>query len=177
MPVADPVPLARGHSGKLPLGRRVVIPGDNPTNAMAPATGFVSTARDLARFFAQLDPAAAESVLAVASRREMVRCQWRNPHSSLERYYGLGIISGKAAEWEWFGHSGAFQGFASRTVALLEPGIVVSLVTNAMDGPTGGRTERSISWHALRSVAHRLARCATGPAGGGLCGVRSISCR
>ena len=145
MPVADPVPLARGHSGKLPLGRRVVIPGDNPTNAMAPATGFVSTARDLARFFAQLDPAAAESVLAVASRREMVRSQWRNPHSSLERYYGLGIISGKAAEWEWFGHSGAFQGFASRTVALLEPGIVVSLVTNAMDGPTDRWSDGAIN--------------------------------
>ena len=58
MPVADSVPFAHGHSGKLPLGRRVVIPGDNPTNALAPATGFVGTARDLARFFAQLDPAA-----------------------------------------------------------------------------------------------------------------------
>ena len=46
MPVADPVPVARGHSAKLPLGRRMVIPGDNLTNALAPATGFVSTARD-----------------------------------------------------------------------------------------------------------------------------------
>jgi hypothetical protein len=44
--------LAGGHSGKLPLGRRVVIPGDNPTNALAPATGFVSSARDLACLFA-----------------------------------------------------------------------------------------------------------------------------
>jgi CubicO group peptidase (beta-lactamase class C family) len=34
---------ARGHSSKLPLGRRVVIPGDNQTNALAAATGFVST--------------------------------------------------------------------------------------------------------------------------------------
>ena len=71
MPVAASVPVARGHSAKLPLGRRVVIPGDNPTNALASATGFVSTARDLARWFAQLDPAAEESVLTVASRREM----------------------------------------------------------------------------------------------------------
>src|SRR5215467_13861934 len=28
MPLPEDVPLARGHSGKLPLGRRVVIPGD-----------------------------------------------------------------------------------------------------------------------------------------------------
>jgi CubicO group peptidase (beta-lactamase class C family) len=134
MPIADPVPFAHGHSGKLPLGRRVVIPGDNPTNALAPATGFVSTARDLARFFAQLDPAANESVLAVASRREMTRRQWRNQHSSLERYYGLGIISGKAAEWEWFGHNGSFQGFLSRTMVLPEPALAVSVLTNAVDG-------------------------------------------
>jgi len=135
MPVADSVPVARGHSAKLPLGRRVVIPGDNQTNALASATGFVSTARDLARWFAQLDPAAGEeNVLSVASRREMVRAQWRNPHSSVERYYGLGIMSGKIGEWEWFGHGGAFQGFASRTVALPEPDLAVSVVTNAVDG-------------------------------------------
>jgi CubicO group peptidase (beta-lactamase class C family) len=135
MPVADSVPVARGHSAKLPLGRRVVIPGDNPTNALAPATGFVSTARDLAHWFAQLDPAARESVLTVASRREMTRRQWRYPHSSLELYYGLGITSAKMAEWEWFGHSGAFQGFASRTVALPDPALAVSVVTNAANGP------------------------------------------
>jgi CubicO group peptidase (beta-lactamase class C family) len=135
-PLADSVPVARGHSAKLPLGRRVVIPGDNPTNALVSATGFVSTARDLARWFAQLDPTAPESVLTVASRREMTRRQWRYPHTSLERYYGLGIVSGKTAEWEWFGHSGAFQGFASRTMALVEPGLAVSVVTNAVDGPT-----------------------------------------
>src|SRR5262249_7274253 len=134
MPVADSLPFARGHSPKLPLGRRVVIPGDNPTNALASATGFVSTARDLACFFAQLDPAAKESVLAAASRREMVHGRWRNPHSSNERYYGLGIQSGKTAEWDWYGHGGSFQGFASRTAVLPDPGIAVSIVSNAVDG-------------------------------------------
>jgi CubicO group peptidase (beta-lactamase class C family) len=135
MPVGGEVPIARGHSAKLPLGRRVVISGSNPANALAPATGFVSTARDLARWFAQLDPAAADSILTIASRREMVRRQWRCPHSSLERYYGLGIMSGRIAEWDWFGHSGAFQGFASRTAVLADPAIAVSLVTNGVERP------------------------------------------
>jgi CubicO group peptidase (beta-lactamase class C family) len=136
MPVGEEVPIAHGHSGKLPLGRRVVISGDNPANALAPATGFVSTARDLARWFAQLDPAAEDSILTLASRREMIRRQWRYPHSSLERHYGLGIMSGRIAEWDWFGHSGAFQGFASRTAVLPDPAITVSLVTNGVDAPT-----------------------------------------
>ena len=136
MPIAGSVPVARGHSAKLPLGRREVIPGDNPTNAFASATGFVGTARDLARWFAQLDPGAQESVLTVASRREMTRRQWRYPHSSVERYYGLGIMSGKIAEWDWFGHSGGFQGFVSRTAMLPTPGVALSLATNAIDGPS-----------------------------------------
>ncbi|HKM74659.1 MAG TPA: serine hydrolase domain-containing protein [Stellaceae bacterium] len=151
MPVAGSVPVAHGHSAKLPLGRRVVIPGDNPTNALASATGFVSTARDLARWFAQLDPAAKESVLTVASRREMIRRQWRYPHSSLERCYGLGIISAKTAEWECFGHNGAFQGFVSRTMALPEPALAMSVVTNAADGLADRWLDGSI--HILATFA------------------------
>jgi CubicO group peptidase (beta-lactamase class C family) len=153
MPIRNSVPVAHGHSTRLPLGRRVVIPGDNPANALAPATGFVSTARDLACWFAQLDPAAEESVLTVASRREMVRRQWRNPHSSLERYYGFGIMSGKTAEWEWFGHSGAFQGFATRTLALPEPALAVSVVTNAVDGVADRWMEGMI--HILATFAKK----------------------
>ena len=100
------------------LGRRVVIPGDYTTNAVAPAGGVVSTGRDLALFFGQLSPKASRSVLSVASRREMVRRQWRNPNSSLERYYGLGTISGSLGGWEWFGHSGGLQGYITRTCVI-----------------------------------------------------------
>ena len=134
MPAARGAPMAVGHSAKLPLGRRVVVPADNRTNALAPATGFISTARDLARFFAQLDPGAKRSVVSVASRREMIRRQWRDPHSSLDRHYGLGIMSGKTGDWEWFGHGGAFQGFISRTVVVPDHAIAASIVTNAIDG-------------------------------------------
>jgi CubicO group peptidase (beta-lactamase class C family) len=115
VPVADDVPVASGHSGRLPLGRRVVIPGNNPTNALAAATGFVSTAGDLAKFFAALDPAARRTPLTVESRHEMIRRQWRDPHSSIERHYGLGLWSGTTAGWDWFGHGGSFQGFITRT--------------------------------------------------------------
>src|SRR5262249_20333895 len=42
-------PFARGHTSRLPLGFREVIAGDNETHGLASATGFVSTASDLAR--------------------------------------------------------------------------------------------------------------------------------
>lgn len=127
--------FASGHSSKHPLGHRVVVPATNPTNALASATGFVSTAGDLARFFGSLAPEARHSVLSADSRREMARRQWKDPHSSLERWYGLGTISGSLGDWDWFGHSGAFQGTMSRTVCVPAHGLAVSLVTNAVDGP------------------------------------------
>lgn len=134
MPPPDGTPMASGHGPKLPVGRRVVLPGHQPTGALASATGFVSTAADLARFFAQLLPSADASVLSADSRREMTRAQWRNPDSSLERTYGLGTMSGGNRDWWWFGHGGAFQGFASLTAALPAHALTVSIVTNAIDG-------------------------------------------
>lgn len=132
--LAAGVPLARGHSGREPLGRRVVIPGDNPANAITPAGGVVSTAADMARFYAQLSPRAEKSLLSAASRREMLRRQWRDPDSSLETHYGLGIMSGPPGDWEWFGHSGGFQGFITRSAVLPEQDLSLSVLSNAVDG-------------------------------------------
>ena len=134
MPVRRGTPCASGHTGMRPVGRRLVIPGDNPTNALAPATGFVSTAADLVRFFAQLDPAARHSVLTVSSRREMIRRQWQDPHSSFASWYGLGVASGRTADSDWFGHGGGFQGFITRTTVLPQHGLAISVLTNSIDG-------------------------------------------
>jgi CubicO group peptidase (beta-lactamase class C family) len=151
VPLPKGTVLARGHSGELPLGRRVVIPGDYRTNAIAPAGGFVSSARDIARFFAQLAPKAKKSVLSVRSRREMIAKRWRDPHSSIERYYGLGIISGSLARWNWFGHSGGLQGYITRTVVLPEDEIALSVLTNSIDGLAHFWIDGSM--HILRAFA------------------------
>src|SRR6185437_2454927 len=115
------------------------------------ATGFVSTAADLARFFAQLMPSARRSVLSVASRREMTRRHWHEPHSSLDRDYGLGIISGRVGDWEWFGHSGGFQGYITRTAALPGHDLTISVLTNAADGLAHPWLDGAI--HILRCFA------------------------
>jgi CubicO group peptidase (beta-lactamase class C family) len=134
-PLPRGTPLAFGHSSRLPLGRRATIAGEYSTHAIAPAAGVVSTARDLVRFFQQLSPNAKRSVLSVANRREMVRRRWRDPHSSIERYYGLGMISGSFGGWDWFGHSGGLQGYITRTCVLRKHDLAVSVLTNAVDGP------------------------------------------
>jgi CubicO group peptidase (beta-lactamase class C family) len=126
--------LALGHTGELPLGRRAGVPGTAAGRAMAPAAGFVATARDLARFFAQLGPGAARSVLSASSRREMVRRHWRNPDAAIEGYYGYGLASGTLGGWDWFGHSGSLQGFITRTCVLPAQEITISILTNAVDG-------------------------------------------
>jgi CubicO group peptidase (beta-lactamase class C family) len=151
MPLPKGTPFAQGHSSKLPLGKRVIIPGEYSTHAIAPAGGFVSTAQDLVRYFEQLSPKAKRSVLSVASRREMVRKQWRDPYSSLERYYGFGIISGSLRGWDWFGHSGGLQGYVSQTRVLPEQELVLSVLTNANDGFAHFWLEGAI--HILRAFA------------------------
>ncbi len=153
MPIPDGVPFARGHTGELLLGKRLVIPGDYTLNAVAPAGGFVSTASDLAKYFAQLAPNAPRSVLSAASRREMTRHHWRNPHLSIERYYGLGVMSGNTEGWEWFGHGGGLQGYISFTCVVPERELTVCILTNASDGWAGYWAEGAL--HILRRFATR----------------------
>ena len=133
-PVGPRVKTSRGHSSKWALGERLVIPADNCTHALASATGFLSTAGDLAKFYATLDPAAPKSVISAASRREMVRQQWPVPDTAGERHYGLGTIHGRVGDWEMYGHSGGFQGVKTQTATIPSQKLTVSVLTNAADG-------------------------------------------
>jgi CubicO group peptidase (beta-lactamase class C family) len=134
MPLPQTVPFARGHTSKVVLGKRLVIPGDYQMHALAPAGGFVSTAADLARFFAQLSPNAASNSLSADSRREMTRGQWKNLHATLATTYGLGTSCGTLEDWDWFGHSGSLLGYVSRACVVPEKNLAVSVLTNAADG-------------------------------------------
>ncbi len=153
VPIPPGTELASGHTAKHPVGRRLIIPGDNCTHGLAPATGFVSTARDLVRFYSRLDPAARGGILQKDSRREMTRRHWTEEGSSAERHYGLGIISGKIGEWHWFGHSGGFQGFITRTIVLPKPEVTISVLTNAADGMAGSWMEGAV--HILQAYEKR----------------------
>ncbi|MFZ4286431.1 serine hydrolase domain-containing protein [Variovorax sp. HJSM1_2] len=127
-------PMAVGHSTEFPFGQRLIVPGDNPCNAIAPAGGFVSTASDVARFFAQLAPSSKQSILSAASRREMVQRRWRDPVSLLEAHYGLGTMISAPGPKEWHGHTGGLQGFVSRTAHFPHTGFTISVLVHAQDG-------------------------------------------
>ncbi len=157
-PAPHGAPVARGHTRKLPLGRRRIVPGDNPTHALAPATGFLSTAGDLARFFASLDPEATHSILSRTSRHDMIRRQWYDVDASAEASYGLGIMLGRAGGWEWYGHAGGFQSCISRTIVLSGRDLAVSILTNAVDGPAWVWSDALI--HILCNFARRGAATA-----------------
>jgi CubicO group peptidase (beta-lactamase class C family) len=133
-PIPRGVALARGHSGALPLGRRIVLPGDFRTNAISPAAGVVSTAADLVRFYSLLSPSARASFLSASSRQRMLKAHWRETHSTVARQYGLGIMRGPLGRWDCFGHSGGLLGFITRTAVLSPSGIAVSVLANAVDG-------------------------------------------
>jgi CubicO group peptidase (beta-lactamase class C family) len=153
MPIAESAPFARGHTDDVLLGKRVVIPGDYSTRALAPASGIVATASDLAIYFAQLSPRARNSVISATSRRKMIRKQLRSRHSSAEIYYGFGIIRGAVHGWDWFGHSGGLQGYVSRTKMLLAQDLTISILANSADACVEQWTNGAI--HILQSFQRR----------------------
>lgn len=64
----------------------------------------------------------------------MTRKHRRNPHASLEGYYGLGTMSGSLGGWDWFGHTGGFQGYVSRTCVIPGRELAVTILANSVDG-------------------------------------------
>lgn len=144
------MPFARGHTSRLMSDPRRVIPGDNPTNAMASATGFVSTAADLVRFLAQLSPRADKSILSAAMRREMMSDVSTDPDSAVFKSYGLGVYASKPSGADNFGHIGGFQGTITRTATLPDIDVTISILTNAIDGP-------AVAWmEALIRIVRRF---------------------
>lgn len=126
---------AAGHTGRITHrdSRRPVPHVD--TRAMAPATGWYSTAVELTRYGAA-HVFGDETLLTDASKRLMQREESVVKVRGKERgRYGLGLALGKIGERELIGHSGGYPG--QITITWIDPcdGLVVSALTNAVDGP------------------------------------------
>lgn len=136
------------------LERRTVIEHID-TGALSSATGFYSTAADVVRFLSALLPEAADragtgALLGEHSKRRMQR---RIEAAGLPgRHYGLGLILQDVHGQATFGHSGGYPGHITRSWALPETGVALSVLTNAIDGPATSWGEQLI---ALASLAAR----------------------
>lgn len=106
-----------------------------PTNIMAAATGFTSTATDLVAYFA--GHASGQTTL-LSDRTKRLQQRQANPIDPEQRTgggYGWGMVVEEVDGRTYVGHSGGYPGHITKT--LLDPvsGLVVSVLTNAIDGP------------------------------------------
>ncbi|WP_233492212.1 serine hydrolase [Blastococcus sp. TF02A-30] len=127
--------FAAGHTGLLlGEGTREVIEHVD-TRAMAAATGFYSTAEDLSAYGAA-HYLGDERLIGDDSKRLMQRLESVvTAYGSEIGRYGLGLELMTVGERQLVGHSGGYPGHI--TLTLVDPvgRLVVSVLTNAIDGP------------------------------------------
>lgn len=115
-------------------GTRVIIPSLN-TKAMAPAMGFGSTVRDLARFamwqFRVLD-GKDNDILKRETLKEMQSVQWKEPK------WGYGFTYWYLDDLDIIGHQGGAAGYKSQIILSPEEKISVIVMFNAYDAPQWG---------------------------------------
>ncbi|MEO7260164.1 MAG: serine hydrolase domain-containing protein [Jatrophihabitantaceae bacterium] len=123
--------FAAGHSALSYATERTVIEHVG-TAALAPATGFFAIAAELASFYSALLPGE-NRLLGEDSLRQLRHRHWEVKEA--ESGYGLGVFLNQVGEHELFGHSGGYPGHITRTLACPKRRTVVSVLTNAIDGP------------------------------------------
>ena len=125
---ADRYAAGHTHAGD----GRARLPIDHvPTNAMASATGFTSTAEDLARFFGALC-FGDERLVGDAAKRRMQQRQWTQRENE---HYGLGLQILDLGDRYLIGHAGGYPGHCTKTWCDPREGLVVSVLANAIDAP------------------------------------------
>jgi CubicO group peptidase (beta-lactamase class C family) len=123
--------LARGYGIELFHGTRRAFEHAG-TRALAAATGFYSNAEDVCLYFAA-HFFGDTRLIGDPSKRQMQQCPW-TPEGT-HQAYGLGLVRYPRERWAPFGHGGGFPGFITNTQFDPRRAIVVSVLTNATDGP------------------------------------------
>jgi CubicO group peptidase (beta-lactamase class C family) len=109
------------------------------TGALASATGFFGAARDVVTYWSAHLPGD-DRLLTDGSKRLMQHPWWKTTDADWPKY-GLGLQIWKLGERELFGHSGGYPGHITLSMVDAERGLVVTVLTNAIDGPARQLTE------------------------------------
>lgn len=133
--------LAIGHTPILFNSERKHVAQVN-TQGMAAATGFCSTASDLCKYFLA-HCYGNTTLLSDTSKREMQHGYW--PSERREESYGLGMAVYHHNKNTLYGHGGGFPGFITNTRFEPEQKLVVSVLTNAWDGPASIIAQRIVN--------------------------------
>jgi len=129
--------FASGHTGRLVAGdTRRRIPHVE-TGALASATGWYSTARELTAYFAAHRPGD-ERLMSDTSKRLLTRSESQVPVGRTTFRYALGFEMRTIDEVDLLGHSGGYPGHITRSWLDVEADLAVSVFTNAIDGPADG---------------------------------------
>lgn len=125
---------ATGYSSLAAAPRRHRLP-DPGTGAFAGAAGFTSTASDLVTYFGA-HALGDERLLSDRTKRpQQRRLHDTDPARPEADGYGWGMVTESVDGTTHVGHGGGYPGHITKT--LLDPatGLVVSVLTNAADGP------------------------------------------
>lgn len=121
--------LVSGYSKDVPGKEWFAFPKIS-TKALAAATGFMSSAKDMGKFLsAQF--LGSEKLLSNESKREMQRIHWHRGEN--KDHYGLSYETWLVNNHRIFGHGGGFQGYMSKNGLDIENKIGVQVLTNAID--------------------------------------------
>lgn len=133
--------MSSGYS-RLSLKHEFIKLSAGNTDALAPATGFCSTAEDMAVYFSA-QRVGSKKLLSDVSKREMQRIQW-NAYPEGEGSYGMGLEIDRFGDRDVLGHSGGFPGHVSRTMFDPRDGYVISILANS-DNAEPGQMARGIT--------------------------------
>ncbi|GAC1609953.1 MAG: serine hydrolase domain-containing protein [Mycobacteriales bacterium] len=123
----------RGGAAREPIP----VPG---AAALAPATGWCSTARDLCAFASALCD---DGLLRADTARVMRHVVW--PGKNGDHDYCLGLMHTTVGERDVYGHGGSYPGFQTSTRFDAAAGLVAVVLTNAIDGPAQELTKSMLS--------------------------------
>lgn len=102
------------------------------TGALASATGFCSSGKDLVTYFsAQF--VGSRLLLDDQLKKELQRTQWRITNGRFNEEYGLGFGIDYAGKRRVFGHGGGFPGQRTKTLCDPKEKLVVTVMVNAME--------------------------------------------
>jgi D-alanyl-D-alanine carboxypeptidase len=125
---------AAGYTG-LHTGPRRRPLGHVLTEALASATGFTSTATDLVTYFGA-HALGDERLLSDRTKRlQQRRANDSDPAEPAASGYGWGMVTESIDASTYVGHSGGYPGHITKTLLDPSTGLVISVLTNAIDGP------------------------------------------